>query len=356
MSFNFNDIDPEVLLDSEGYNYRLSSGSSGLQLHIETCPHCRKDEWKVYANAETFLGNCFQCGFKFNMFTFILAARNLSKANTYKYLSDFATQNFFEPRQRKSFSPKINKDWVLPLNKKILSNEDIPEYLVKRNIDLKIATRFDLRVCENGFYIYENYHEKKIAVDFSSRILIPIVDIDGNQVTFQGRDYSGVSSKRYLFPNMLPSSGAFIYNADYALKNNFKKIILNEGAFDVYATTQAIESDVTFSDFCACGTWGKHLSVDLSGAIAKDQLSDLYRLKANGLEEIIILWDGEIKAIIAAMETAIKLGNLGFKVKVGILPLNKDPAEVSREEVLKSLKEAQEVNELTLMKYRLLNA
>lgn len=351
---NLDELDFEELVGSEGYEYKLSSGSSGLQIHIKTCPNCGSDDWKVYANADSGLGNCFKCNFTFNKLKFIKTAKGfLSNAETFKYLGNLGDTVRYRPKAKKIVSLKINKEWKLPLNRKILSVEDIPDYLKQRNIDLKLATRFDLRVCDYGFYTYQNIKGNTAAVDFSQRIMIPIKDIDGNYTTFQGRDITGNAPQKYLFPNMLPSAGSYIYNADYALKNNYKKIVLNEGAFDVYATTQALEGDVTFSEYCACGTFGKHLGIDRHGVAAKDQLGDLYRLRQNGLDEIVMLWDGENKAIIAAMETALELEELGFNVKVGILPKDCDPAETTPEEVRRAIKEAQKVSKLSLIKYRI---
>lgn len=350
------DIDIEQLVAYEGYEYRLSSGSSGLQLNVKTCPHCGSDDWKVYFNADSGLGNCFRCDTKYNKFKFIKICRGYTDhAQVFKYVNSLGSCVRYKPRAVQTFT-KVNKDWKLPLNTKITSVEDIPEYLKARNIDLKISERFDLRKCDAGFYTYKNHHDKQAAVDFSDRIIIPIRDIEGNLQTFQGRDTSGKADKKYLFPNMLPASGAFIYNAHYALENNYKKIILNEGAFDVFATTQALESDVTFNEYCALGTFGKHLGVDRYNTAAKDQLADLFRLRENGLEEVVFLWDGEAKAIIAAMQAALKLENYGFKnVKVGILPEGCDPAETTKEEVLKAIKEAKQVTKLSLSRYRMKN-
>ncbi len=52
-------VDMEEWLSHEGVEYRNTRGTKGEQLNVRTCPSCGKDEWKVYLNAETGLGNCF---------------------------------------------------------------------------------------------------------------------------------------------------------------------------------------------------------------------------------------------------------------------------------------------------------
>lgn len=358
MNINLDEIDIEQLISYEGYEYRLSSGNSGLQINVKTCPNCASDDWKVYFNFDNGLGNCFKCNLKFNKIKFVKYARNFPDYSAvFSYLRRMGDNVRYRPRTAPVASTKIvvNKDWNLPLNKKIEKEEEIPPYLKARFIDLKLIERFDLRICENGFYVYKNYNGKQAAVDFSRRVIIPIKDIMGNVVTFQGRDITGTSDKKYLFPNLMPASGSFIYNADYALENNFKKIVLNEGVFDVFATTQALESDIRFHDWCACGTFGKHFGIDRYNMAQTDQLKDLFRLRENGLAEVVILWDGEPAARLAAIEAALKLKDYGFNVRVGFLPENKDPAEVSKEVVLDAILNSKTVSKLTLAKYRISN-
>ena len=349
-------MDMEQLVAFEGYEYKLTSGTSGLQINVKTCPNCHRDDWKVYFNAESGLGNCFGCETGYSKYKFVKISRGFTNAgDVFRYVNGLGDSVTYRPKVRSTYS-KINKDWKFPANIAIKSVTDIPSYLTDRGIDLKIIERFDLRVCNAGFYTYENYTGKNASVDFSNRVIIPIRDIDGELVTFQGRDVTGTGEKKYLFPNLLPASGAYIYNADYALKNNFKRIVINEGVFDVFATTQALESDVTFGEYCAVGTFGKHLGIDRYGVAVTDQLKDLFRLRENGLDEVVILWDGERKARIAAMEAALKLSAYGFNnVKVGFLPEGCDPAETTKEEVLNAITEAVNVTPLSLAIYRINN-
>jgi DNA primase len=350
---NLDNLDVEQLVSYLGYDYRVSNGNSGLQLNLRSCPSCHRQDFKVYINADTGLGNCFQCSIGLNRYKLIKLTLGLpTHSAVMRSAAMIAPVVAYRPKVHPDFY-KLNTDWVLPLNRKIQEQADLPPYLKERNVDAKLARRFDLRLCENGFYKYQDFQDRNRFVDFSNRILLPIVDIEGQLVTFQGRDITGKSEKKYLFPNMLPGTGRYIYNAHYALTNKAKKVVLNEGAFDVFATTTALESDVALKDWTACGTFGKHLSIAATNVTATDQLSDLYKLWEAGVEEFIILWDGEFKAIIAAMEAAWSLNGFGFNTTVAKLSDNLDPAEVGTEGILQALGKRSKPTQLDLVRMRL---
>lgn len=352
---NLDHLDTEQLVAYEGYEYRISHGSNGLQLNVKTCPACNRQDYKVYINADTGLGNCFGCSTTFNRFKFIKLSRGFSKASdVIRYANAISSTVSYKPKMP-AIHYKLNLDWKLPLNKKIELEDDVIEYLQNRNIDAKICKRFDLRICEYGFYEYTDFFDRTKFVDFSRRIIIPVVDINGDLVTFQGRDYSNKSTKRYLFPNMLPGTGRYIYNAHYALKNKAKKVILNEGAFDVFATTRALESDLKYRSYVACGTFGKHLSISNNNTTTDDQLSDLMKLSQEGVDEFIIMWDGEVKAIQAAIEAALHLNAYGLNCTVAKLTDDLDPAETQPEVLLEALDNRIKPTKFDLIRMRLMN-
>lgn len=348
------ELDAEQIVSYEGYEYKIAAGKSGLQINVKTCPHCGRNDYKVYLNAENGLGNCFGCSKGFNKYNFIKSARGFKQHNeVIGYITNIALTVSYRPKVA-PVSYKLNKDWVLPLNSKILLDEDLPQYLLERKVNAKICKRFDLRTCQNGFYRYEDWFERTKFVDFSNRIIIPIFDIEGNLVTFQGRDITGKSEKKYLFPNMLPGTARFIYNSHYALKNKAKKVVLSEGVFDVYAVTEALESDVGYKDYAACGTFGKHLSIAVKNTVTDDQLSDLMKLSQGGVDEFIILWDGERLAIAAAMLAAFELINYGLNATVARLPMTGlDPAESDKATILGAIDNRIRPNQFDLLRMKL---
>lgn len=347
------ELDVEQLVSYLGCTYKISNGTNGLQINIKECPNCGRSDYKVYINADTGLGNCFVCSVGFNRYKLIkLVNRFSNHVDVARYVETISSTVRYRPK----LDPEayhLNNDWKLPLNKKIETEDDIPVYLKERNLDAKLCRRFDLRHCKYGFYKYNDFSNSTRFVDFSNRIIIPVRDIEGNLVTFQGRDLLGTSNKRYLFPNMLPGTGRYIYNANYAFTNKSKRVILNEGCFDVFATTRALESDIAFKEFVACGTFGKHLSMTNSNVTSTDQLSDLVKLSEGGVEEFVVLWDGEPEAIKAAIETALALNNYGLYTTIATLTNGLDPDEVGSDVILKAIENRFKPNKLDLMRYRL---
>lgn len=350
---NLDDLDVEQMVAFEGFEYRISNGNSGVQLNVKTCPRCYSNDYKVYLNADTGLGNCFRCNTGFNKYKFVKLARGFTNSKeVMRYIDGIAQVVSYRPKIHPD-AYKLNKDWVLPLNKAIDLDEDVPEYLLQRNVDAKLCKRFNLRVCENGFYKYQDFNDNTRFVDFSNRILIPVRDINGELVTFQGRDTTGRSEKKYLFPNMLPGTARFIYNADYALKNKAKRVVLSEGCFDVWATTAALESDIAYNEFVACGTFGKHLSISAKNVTSEDQLSDLFKLFEEGVEEFVLLWDGELEAIKAAIAAALALHAYGLPATVARLSGGLDPADTEAKDILKAIDARKKPSKFDLMRMRL---
>lgn len=350
---DLDNIDVEYLVSFEGFEYKLSNGNNGQQINIKTCPNCGNNDYKVYVNAETGLGNCFKCNIGLNKYKLVKLARGLSNhgdvMRAFEGMDDLVS---YRPK-KKIIYRAMNVDWGLPQNFKIELEEQLPEYLKRRNIDAKLAARFDLRVCEYGFYTYKDFQDKDKAVDFSQRIIIPIKDHSGKMVTFQGRDMTGKAEKKYLFPNMLPGTARFIYNSDYAIEQKAKKVILNEGCFDVFAMTQALESDLKYKDFVACGTFGKHLSMSLQNVTQEDQLSDLFRLNQAGVDEFVLLWDGEPEAVKAALKACVALNSYGLNCTVAVIGGGLDPAETAVDVLLKAVDDRRKPTTMDLVRLKL---
>lgn len=350
---NLDEYDAEQIIAYEGYEYRLGNGNNGPQINVKTCPNCNSDDYKVYINADSGLGNCFKCEVKFNKYKFVKLSRNLKSHNdVVRYLENMSSLVSYKPKLHIKLREPV-KDWVLPQSYLIELEDHLPEYLKDRNVNAKLAKRFDLRYCEYGFYHYKDFQDKSKAVDFSRRVIIPIKDIDGNMVTFQGRDVTGTSARKYMFPNMLPGTGRYIYNADYAIKNKAKVVILNEGVFDVFATTLALESDVKYREYIACGTFGKHLSISSNNFQSEDQLSDLFKLYEQGIEEFVLLWDGEPAAISAAFESVMKLNSFGLNATVAVIGGGLDPAETDPSVLLKAIDDRRKPTTLDLIRMKL---
>lgn len=342
-------VDIEDFLNFEGIDYRMTRGRSGTQLNLRECPRCGGRDWKVYLNADTGLGTCFHgsCSGEpgFNKYSFAYHHNGKSHKDTIAVLKRYATSLGWRPKARaakpveqapEDTSVKMPTSYALPIEGRTL------KYLSDRGFGPDLAEYFGWRFCKEGSYAYTLHGEAK-QQNWASRVVIPVFDIEGNLVTFQGRSTDATHPRKYIFPPGLAGAGRFIYNAHNAV--GLAEIVLNEGAFDVAATKKAFDEDITFRDIGVCGTFGKHLSMAESGA-ENDQLSDLKRLRDKGLREVTMMWDGSPDAILDAVKTGLKLRGYGFKVKLAILPLDKDPNEVPTEVVRQAFVKAKELTPL----------
>ena len=334
-------LDMEFYLDREGIEYKNTHGSSGPQLNLRECPSCGGDKFKVYLNAENGLGNCFHgsCEARFNKYTFIKAHLDTEdfkvvRAHVGAALRD---QGYRPSKQIEIKATDIEKQlctlpisFALPINKRNL------KYLTNRGISADIAEYFHLRWCENAFYYFEKTNGKSGWQDFSKRVIIPVFDLDGNLVTFQGRDTTETAEQKYLFPSGLPGTARFLYNGHNAI--GASRVTMGEGSFDVMAIHIALAADENTADVGVVGSFGKHLSYGARDC--RDQLGALMELKAKGLKEVTIMWDGEQPALMDAIKAALKIKSIGLVAKIALMPKGKDPNEVNPETVRRAYRQA----------------
>lgn len=348
-------VNPEEFFDYLGVNYRLTTGKSGTQMQVKECPRCHGNKWKVYINAETGIGNCFHgtCVGEpgFNLFSF--AANQLGGGKeAYKELAEFAKECGWRPKKpKKLVNVEQNATTVsvtLPESIALPQGNKNHPYLINRGFTLETTAHFDWRFCKKGRFDYVNHEGKNCWQLYDDRIIIPIYDLDGNLVTFQGRDITGKAEKKYLFPAGLPGTAKFLYNGHNAV--GVEEIVINEGALDVAATYQALKEDLSLTHVVPVGTFGKSLT--MSNQDSEDQLSALFRLKEAGLKVITLMWDTERKTLLDAATTCEKLISLGFVVRLATLPLGKDPNEATPQEVRNAYYNAMVMNKARLLRYR----
>lgn len=345
-------IDMEAWLDQEGVEYKVTRGSRGTQLNIKECPCCGGSSWKVYLNADTGLGNCFSgdCETKFNKWKFIRATMGrASTGEVIQHIKDVAKEQGWRPPKRTTMAVNTDRaDLKLPKSYPMPHEGRNLKYLENRNITGDIAAYFNLRYSPNGKFFYEGEGGKTYVQDYSKRIIIPVFDLEGELVSFQGRDITGTAEKKYLFPPGYASTGSILYNGQNAI--GAERVAIGEGVFDVAATKIALDGDMALRDVVPIGTFGKHLSFGDENS----QLSKLLFLKEKGLREVTFLWDGEKKAIQAAIQTAMMLHGYGFHARVAILPKDKDPNEITGEELRRCFWNATTINATSAAKLALL--
>lgn len=328
-------FDLQAWMESEGLAFKLGRGSSGMQLNVKVCPACGDRRWRTYINADTGLGNCFVCNEGFNKPKFVGKAMELESHHLGRYMRDQVLEQGWKPKRRALTAVEFG-EVRLPTSYPLPTPQGQNlVYLEKRGIDGELCRYLHLRWCDIGYWSYIE-DGKPGRQNFSDRVIIPVFDLDGTLKTFQGRDITGTSDRKYLFPKMLPGTGRYLLNGQNALRA--KRVVMGEGAMDVAATKKALDSVVDLRDVVPVGSFGKHLSYgDIDG---DDQLGRFLQLKAQGLEEVTIMWDGEWKALIAALDAAKRLRGIGLVVKIAQLPKDKDPNEVLPEIVVEAFYKA----------------
>lgn len=324
MSDNIGDmlsrIDMATYLDRETIDYRLTTGTRGDQLNVRTCPFCGGSENKVFMNAQSGLGNCFHgsCGKKFNKYTFIEAHTGLKGRDLIMHIELFLVENGWKPMRKYPEPVKLStNDLKMPASVALPYMGKNMAYLENRNINKEIAAFFHLRFCLKGWFKYI-LDGQPAYMNFSNRIIIPIFDINGTLVSFQGRDITGTAERKYLFPPGYSATGSYLFNA-----HNFSghdTAVVGEGVFDVFALKIALDADSNMRNMCPLGTFGKSVSAE--------QLIVFEQLKAKGLKRVVMMWDSEIQAIDDAIKYGATIKALGIDVSIAMLPPGKDPNEV----------------------------
>lgn len=335
-------VDLEHVLGSEGLAYKATWGRSGKQLNLRTCPFCGNNKSKVYINADTGLGNCFAGSCTqgtFNKWQLLKEIYQLGYGDLKAKINQLAADQGWRPMKQAvaRFDPG---ELELPNNVKIKDLPAMPRYLLDRGIDGPLADYFDLRWSEKGTFIIKGPDGKPIMQDYSQRILIPIYDLDGNMVSFQGRDATGKSEKRYLFPPLFSSTGSHLYNINN-WRDGMSSLVISEGPFDVIGVKRALDT-INAERVLPVGSFGMTLSISKSGH--EDQMGKLLALKARGLKTVMFLWDNEPVALQRAVDAAVEVLRYGFKVRVAKLSRSKDPGDASPEEIVEAMVTAAPIN------------
>ena len=324
------ELDMEFFLDRESIAYKIGRGVSGIQLHIKTCPSCHDDRWRTYFGLDTGRGNCFVCGRGFSKLSFIhnqLGHSDTQWGDTFRAIEELLREQGWRPKRQAMVKVEIG-DVVLPLNTPIPdANGEVIPYLANRGISAEIARYFELRFCKYGWWMFKDEKGARQMQNFQERVIIPVFDLDGTLKTFQGRDVTGNSDRKYLFPKELPGTGRYVLNAHNCVAS--KRACMGEGIFDVMGIKIAFDQDAELRDVTALGSFGKHLSY--GHPEGDDQLGRFFALRQRGLEELTIMWDGEVRALTAALDAAKKITSIGIKTRIALLPYERDPNEVSAE-------------------------
>lgn len=345
-------FDLEQWLDDEGVEYNLTSGQSGEQINVTTCPRCGGSKKKVFLNRETGLGNCFHgsCVGEpgFNKFTFIQHYTGENAKVVIDIIKLQAEEQGWRPkRKREPVKVTVPDTITLPESTELPVNGRNLKYLTERGFTPQTVGAFHLRYSVNGCYWYKDIEGKSRRQNYAKRVIIPLFDSTGKMVTFQGRDITGGADRKYLFPPMLPSTGRYLYNAHKA--KGERDLIIGEGVFDVMAIHQAINR-YKLNDECAVvGSFGISFSTG-----PEQQLCELQKLIDTGVRSVTFMWDGGKKATNAAFKNALELATrIDVPIRIAQLPGESDPNEVSPKQVIDAFNNAIGATQPNYIRYTL---
>ncbi len=346
-------LDMESWLDSEGIKYRPTMGSSGRQLNVRECPVCGSSKYKVFLNADTGLGNCFSgsCEKKFNRWSFIKATLgDMPMRDIVERIKRAARSQGWRPPKKTAVAVNLDTELILPESHPLPIKGRNLKYLDQRGITHDITRYFGLRYSAEGVFRYKDEHGRDLSQSYAKRVIIPIFNLEGDLVSFQGRDITGTADKKYLFPPGFASTGSVLYNGQNAL--GAEHVVVGEGVFDVMAIKMALEGQMELRDHVAIGSFGKHLS----HGDESSQMGKLLELKERGLKYVTFMWDSESQALSDAADAALLLKGYGFETRVAVLPKGRDPNEVPASSVREAFWKALPANAMTMVKLKLMAA
>lgn len=331
------ELDLEFWFERESLAYRLSRGASGLQVNARDCPNCGDRRYRVYLNAESGVGNCFCCNLGYTKLKFIKINTGLEWRDTFRYCEDVLKEQGWRPKRKVETAVEMEKatfptSFALPTP----AGENLT-YLEGRGFTADVARYFHLRYCHEGWWNFTKDDGTRGGQAFHERVIIPVFDLDGTFVTYQGRDITGAKTEdKYLFPKGLPGTGRYLLNGQNAWRH--KQLCLGEGFADVASIRMAFDGTKDLASVAAAGTFGKHLS---SGSPdGDDQLGRLLQLKGRGLQVVTIMWDGGKKELDAALSAARTIKASGLMVRIALLPKGRDPNEVTPDVVVDAYRNA----------------
>jgi len=179
-------------------------------------------------------------------------------------------------------------------------------YLRKRGFDFEeLEALWGVQATGPGSLV----NTERGSLDFSYRLIIPIYHQD-KLVTYQGRDWTGKSTKKYLFaPPEIESRSA--KNLLYGLeKVESDEVVLMEGVTDVWR-------------------YGKGAVACFGISYSQQQMLEL----AKRFTKVIVVFDWEARARLQARKLIKELEEWGVDCTMVKLPKGKDPAEMNREEL-----------------------
>ncbi|SBW05747.1 DNA primase [uncultured Eubacteriales bacterium] len=314
-----------VTLNKKGANYW------GL------CPFHNEKTPSFSVSQEKQIYKCFGCGKGGGAISFIMEEENLSFVDAVKLLAQRAGMEVPETgvsqdeSRKKARALEANKEAARFYNDYLKSpgGAQVRAYIEKRQISPRTATRFGLGAAPNAWdeltkHLTANGFSKMELIDaglavanksggvydkFRSRLMLPVIDVNGTVAGFTSRILPGEEGAKYLnSPDTIVfKKGRLIYGLNLAKNSKRGNIILVEGNIDVISLHQAGFDNVV-------ATMGTALTEDHA------------RLLARYTKELVICYDNDGAGRHSTERALGILKNTTMEVRVLQLPNPCDPA------------------------------
>lgn len=319
------------------YNIKLEKKGKNF---VALCPFHNEKTGSFSVNTERNIAHCFSCGGGGRPIKFIMqiegigfqeAVYKLAKFNGIEYKGNFQVKE--DPNKKYYEILKLAIDFYKLNYEKTEYGKEAREYLLKRGLTDEVIKDFNIglapkqydtlyKVLKESNYLeldmidsgLINSDEKSYHDFFVSRIMFPIYNENGNPIGFSARIFNNDDKSQPKYVNsresMVYHKGDVLFNIQNAkgeIRKN-KRVILHEGQMDVIAAYRSGFKEA----ICTMGT-----------ALTITQA----RLLSNYTNNAIICYDGD-NAGIKASKKAIKIfKQIGFNVRLVLLPKGMDPDE-----------------------------
>ncbi|MFC4892731.1 DNA primase [Pseudofrancisella aestuarii] len=326
------------------------------------CPFHNEKTPSFFVNPSKGFFHCFGCHESGDALTFVKKINNLDFVNAVESLSDIVGrsveyENFSEEDQQKE---KIYNQCLsfLDISSKYyrwnLMNSNTKEkaikYLKSRGIDGQIVNFFNIGYATDDWSGVCNFASKaNVVVDtvietglaikndngrvydrFRSRIMFPIRNIQGRVIGYGGRVIDDVDGVKYInspesivFQKSSVLYGLYEYRQKRKEGNNFSSIVVVEGYMDVVGLAK-------YGFYEAVATLGTAFSPQHAKILFRETTS------------VVLCFDGDDAGKNAAIRTIkliLPVLDVNKKLKILVLPNNKDPDDYVKENGLDSFKE-----------------
>lgn len=309
------------------------------------CPFHKEKNASFYVSPSKQIWHCFSCNMGGDIFSFVQKIEGVEFADALRILAQKAgvvlRKQDPQIQSKKSILYEICEQSAIFFQEQLGKNNSVKEYL--KNRGLQNQTIKDFRVgysLDNWEALYNSLKELGFKTDdiikagliikrekgsgyydrFRNRIMFPIFDLNGQAVGFSGRIFREEQGAKYINTpeTLIYNKSSIIYGLDKAKVDIRKKdhCILVEGQFDVLMTHQA-----EFKN-----------TIAISGtALTLEHLKILKRYSDN----LVFSFDADTGGE-GATKRAIGLAQqMEFNIKVIIMPKDKDPADIIKEDAKK---------------------